>query len=219
MGTLIILTIICKLLGKDIKWAQRQLRRLWSAITRPFRGGDRAQNDTPRAMSRSVKIYLITALVSLTLLAAYVLFFVVGNRVINHRLESDFYGVACSELQMDLPEFVVVVKEGETKNLGVKVVPEEGAPAVKYTSSDESIVVVDADGNITGVAEGVGIGLSQLAQAIFMKATVSENTVTYSTTELSTFGELIVAFAGIGLALGLCRWVVNFVTSLGARNR
>ena len=113
MGTLIILTIICKLLGKDIKWAQRQLRRLWSAITRPFRGGDRAQNDTPRAMSRSVKIYLITALVSLTLLAAYVLFFVVGNRVINHRLESDFYGVACSELQMDLPEFVVVAKEGE----------------------------------------------------------------------------------------------------------
>lgn len=72
---------------------------------------------------------------------------------------------------------------------------------------------------LLGVAEGVGAGLSQLAQAIFMKATVSENTITYSTSELSVFGELIVAFAGIGLALGLCRWVVNFVTSLGARNR
>ena len=74
-------------------------------------------------------------------------------------------------------------------------------------------------GGTTGVAQGVGVGLSQLAQAIFMKATVDGSTVTYSTTELSTFGELIVSFAGIGLALGLCRWVVNFVTSLGARNR
>lgn len=38
-------------------------------------------------------------------------------------------------------------------------------------------------------------GLSQLAQAIFMKSTESSGTITYSTTELSVFGELIVCFA------------------------
>ena len=62
---------------------------------------------------------------------------------------------------------------------------------------------------ITGVATGIGQGLSTLAQSIFL------------TTEgaLSTFGILIVIFAGISLAIGLSRWVVNFVSSLGARNR
>lgn len=64
---------------------------------------------------------------------------------------------------------------------------------------------------ITGVASGVGEGLSTLASSIFM-------TTTGDTTSLSVFGILIIAFAGISLAIGLCRWVVNFVTSLGARN-
>lgn len=65
---------------------------------------------------------------------------------------------------------------------------------------------------ITGVASGVGQGLSNLAQSIFMTGTGSEAT-------LSTFGTLIIIFAGISLALTLCRWVVNFCTSLGNRNR
>lgn len=63
-------------------------------------------------------------------------------------------------------------------------------------------------GGITGIAEGIGAGLSTLAQSIFLTAEGG----------LSTFGILIVVFAGISLAVGLCRWVVNFVTSLGARN-
>lgn len=67
-------------------------------------------------------------------------------------------------------------------------------------------------GGITGVAEGVGQGLSTLAQSIFMTGTGAEAT-------LSTFGSLIIIFAGISLALTLCRWVVNFCTSLGNRNR
>lgn len=76
-------------------------------------------------------------------------------------------------------------------------------------------------GGITQVASGVGQGLSALAQAVFMKYTPGTSGAegTYSATELSTFGELIIVFAGIGLSLGLCRWIVNFVTSLGARNR
>lgn len=67
-------------------------------------------------------------------------------------------------------------------------------------------------GGISGVATGIGQGLSTLAQSIFLSTTEGSTT-------LSTFGVLIVVFAGISLATGLCRWVVNFVSSLGARNR
>lgn len=63
---------------------------------------------------------------------------------------------------------------------------------------------------ITGIATGIGGGLSSLAKGIFL---------TPEANALSTFGILIICFAGISLAIGLCRWMVNFVTSLGARNR
>lgn len=65
---------------------------------------------------------------------------------------------------------------------------------------------------ITGVATGVGAGLSTLAESIFFASSGDGKT-------LSTMGILIVAFAGISLAIGLCRWVLNFLTSLGSRNR
>lgn len=68
-------------------------------------------------------------------------------------------------------------------------------------------------GGITGVASGVGKGLSQLASDIFIQAG-AEGAQT-----LSVFGGVVIIFAGISLALSLCRWVVNFVTSLGSRNR
>lgn len=71
-------------------------------------------------------------------------------------------------------------------------------------------------GGITQMAEGIGSGLSTLAKSIFLQTTGSGESVT---TTLSTFGVLIVVFAGISLAVGLSRWVVNFVASLGARNR
>lgn len=67
-------------------------------------------------------------------------------------------------------------------------------------------------GGISGVATGIGGGLSTLATSIFLTGSGESQT-------LSTFGVLIVCFAGISLAIGLCRWVVNFVTSLGSRNR
>ena len=66
-------------------------------------------------------------------------------------------------------------------------------------------------GGITGIAEGVGAGLSTLASSIFLASGEAGG--------LSVMGTLIVVFAGISLAMGLCRWVLNFVTSLGARNR
>lgn len=67
-------------------------------------------------------------------------------------------------------------------------------------------------GGISGVADGLGQGLSTLASSIFL-------TGSGETQSLSVMGTLIVVFAGISLALGLARWVLNFVTSLGARNR
>lgn len=63
---------------------------------------------------------------------------------------------------------------------------------------------------ITGIASGIGAGLTELVQAIFLE--VGEAGAVEG---LSTFGSLIIIFAGISLAIGLSRWVVNWVTSLG----
>ena len=63
---------------------------------------------------------------------------------------------------------------------------------------------------IKGLATGIGVGLTALVKSIFLEVS-AEGAVT-----LSTFGGLIVVFAGISLAVGLSRWVVNWVTSLGA---
>lgn len=63
---------------------------------------------------------------------------------------------------------------------------------------------------ISQMATGIGSGLSALATAIFL-----EQDATTHAYSLSTFGGLIVVFAGIALAIGLSRFVVNWVTSLG----
>lgn len=65
-------------------------------------------------------------------------------------------------------------------------------------------------GGITGIAGGIGSGLSELVSNIFLK--VGE---TGAVEGMSVFGGLIVVFAGVALAIGLSRWVVNWVTSLG----
>lgn len=68
-------------------------------------------------------------------------------------------------------------------------------------------------GGFTEVGAGMGAGLTAIAEGIFLTAG-AEGAQT-----LSTFGVLIVTFAAISLVLGLFRWVLNFLTSLGARNR
>lgn len=65
-------------------------------------------------------------------------------------------------------------------------------------------------GGITGVAGGIGSGVSTLVSDIFIDSTGD-------THKLSVFGGVIVVFAGVSLAIGLCRWVMNFLTSLGAK--
>lgn len=67
-------------------------------------------------------------------------------------------------------------------------------------------------GGITGIGQAIGSGLSTLATSIFLQTTGD-------TTTLSVFGGLIIVFAGISLAMSLTRWVLNYLTSLGRRNR
>lgn len=78
-----------------------------------------------------------------------------------------------------------------------------------------SIVEILISG-ISGIATGLGEGLSTLASGIFFTTTGTGDT---ATTQLSVLGTCIIAFAAISLGLALCRWVLNFFTSLGARNR
>lgn len=66
-------------------------------------------------------------------------------------------------------------------------------------------------GGISGIATGIGSGLQSLVTNIFVSGT-GETSDPY---KLTVFGGLIVVFAGIALAVGLSRWVMNFVTSLG----
>ena len=65
-------------------------------------------------------------------------------------------------------------------------------------------------GGITGIATGIGSGVQSLVNNIFIDASGTSPV-------LSTFGGLVVVFAGVSLAIGLCRWVMNFLTSLGAK--
>lgn len=61
---------------------------------------------------------------------------------------------------------------------------------------------------ISGIASGVGAGLSTLASSVFLTGTGENQT-------LSTFGTLVVVFGGVSLAIGLCKFVVYWITDWG----
>lgn len=67
-------------------------------------------------------------------------------------------------------------------------------------------------GGFSAYATGLGSGLNDFAESIFV-------TVTEAGSELTTFGTLVVVFGALSLTLGISRWVLNFVASLGGRNR
>lgn len=67
---------------------------------------------------------------------------------------------------------------------------------------------------ITGIASGIGTGVTSLVQNLFL----SGSGTTESPYTLNIFAIMVLSFAGISLAVGLCRWVMNFLTSLGAKN-
>lgn len=64
---------------------------------------------------------------------------------------------------------------------------------------------------ITGIASAIGGGLNDLVQNLFF-------TTTGDTTSMSMFGIMVCVFAGIGLAIGLSRLVVQWLGSLGGSN-
>lgn len=55
--------------------------------------------------------------------------------------------------------------------------------------------------------------MQTLMTSIFLNNTGTTAEPVY---ELSVFGGVIIIFAGIALAIGLCRWAMNFVTGLKA---
>ena len=61
-------------------------------------------------------------------------------------------------------------------------------------------------GGFTETAEQMGLGLSQFVKGIFLDTTAGT---------LTTFGMLAVIFAGITLALTLCKFILMWVTSFG----
>lgn len=69
---------------------------------------------------------------------------------------------------------------------------------------------------ISETATQVAGGLSELVQGI-MFTTTGEGA--QAVTTLSAFGIVVLCLAGVSLGLALMRWVVNFISSLGARNR
>lgn len=62
------------------------------------------------------------------------------------------------------------------------------------------------------MATGIGSGLQKLVTNIFLETTGEGAS---AVTKLSTFGGIVIIFAGVALAIGLCRWVTNYLTSLG----
>ena len=61
---------------------------------------------------------------------------------------------------------------------------------------------------ITQMASGIGSGLKALVTDIFLDTTGNS-------TALSTFGGVIVIFGAIALAIGLSKFIVNWLTSWG----
>lgn len=71
-------------------------------------------------------------------------------------------------------------------------------------------------GGLVEFGEGIGSALSALVKSIFL---VTTGNGADATTTLSVFGVMIIIFSAVSLAVGLSRWAVNFLTSLGRRNR
>lgn len=67
-------------------------------------------------------------------------------------------------------------------------------------------------GSLVPLGEGIGASLSAMAQAIFLQTNGD-------TTTLSVFAIVVFIFGSLGLGFGLVRWVLNLITSWGARNR
>lgn len=66
-------------------------------------------------------------------------------------------------------------------------------------------------GGIQGIATGIGSGLQSLVKSIFLDGS-GTNEDPYI---LSVYGGIICIFGGIALAIGLSRFIVHWLSSLG----
>lgn len=66
-------------------------------------------------------------------------------------------------------------------------------------------------GGLSTIATSMGAGIKDMVVSIFLTGA--------DTWTLNAFGTLVVIFAAVALSLSLFRWVLNFVTSWGQRNR
>lgn len=64
---------------------------------------------------------------------------------------------------------------------------------------------------LSQMATGIGAGLQALVTNIFLTGAGTEQ----DPYKLSIFGGVIIIFAGVSLAVGLSRFIVNWVTSMG----
>lgn len=72
-----------------------------------------------------------------------------------------------------------------------------------------SEIITLLTGGITSLGQAIGASLSALVEAMFV------TTGTGGAKSLSTYGGMVIIFAGIGLAIGLCTRVFTWLTSLG----
>ena len=67
---------------------------------------------------------------------------------------------------------------------------------------------------LTAMGTGIGKGLNDIVTSMFLVKAESGGGTT-----LSTFGNVVVIFAGVGLAVGLTKLIYHFVCSLGATGK
>lgn len=65
---------------------------------------------------------------------------------------------------------------------------------------------------LTGIGTGIGQALSGMVTSIMFNGEGTSQT-------LSVFAVVLFVFGAISLGFSLTRWVLNFVTSIGNRNR
>lgn len=65
-------------------------------------------------------------------------------------------------------------------------------------------------GAITGIGQGIGSGISSVVTSLIFSSDGSA---------MSSFAQLAFLLGGLALGFSLFRWVLNFFTSMGNRNR
>lgn len=75
-----------------------------------------------------------------------------------------------------------------------------------------SEIITIMTSGISSFAQALGSGISAIVKAVFLETT---GTGADATTSISTFGVLVIVFAGIALVIGLTRLLVSWLGSMG----